>query len=64
MTPAFLALTLAITAPVTQDKEPPKKEAALVGKWVGERIKVGGKLLPLPVGGVSKELKSDGTVLL
>ena len=56
-----LALTVAAPAP----KEPPKKDAnPLLGEWVGEKAEAAGMPLPVPAGGVSMEIKPDGTMVM
>lgn len=53
-----LAVTLAAPAP----KEPPKKESSIVGEWVGEKLVIGGKEMPLAKGlkGVRFTFTEDG----
>jgi uncharacterized protein (TIGR03067 family) len=64
MTPTLLALVLAVAAPVTKDKEPPKKEPTIVGEWAGEKAEAAGMALPVPVGGMTMEFKGDGTLVI
>lgn len=56
----FLGLTVAVAAPAAKD--PPKKEATIVGQWVGEKAVAGGKELPVPDGGIVFTFAADGVL--
>jgi uncharacterized protein (TIGR03067 family) len=63
MTPALLALAVAVAAPAAKD--PPKKDPpTIVGEWLGEKAEAGGKPLPVPPGGVTMEFTADGKVVI
>ncbi|HKB05256.1 MAG TPA: TIGR03067 domain-containing protein [Gemmataceae bacterium] len=54
----LVGLAVAIGAP--KAKDPPKKEATIVGEWVGEKALAGGKELPVPDGGITFTFSADG----
>jgi len=58
----LVGLAVAVAAPAP--KEAPKKEATIVGEWVGEKAVSGGKEMPVPPGGVSFGFNADGTLTI
>jgi uncharacterized protein (TIGR03067 family) len=57
---ASLLVGLAVVVGAPKGKELPKKEATLVGEWVGEKALAGGKELPVPEGGITFTFTADG----
>jgi uncharacterized protein (TIGR03067 family) len=58
----LIGLALAVGAP--GPKETPKKEATIVGEWIGEKAIAGGKELPVPPGGISFTFMADGQMMV
>ena len=56
-TTILLGVALCVSAPTLKD--PPKKEAGVVGEWVPESMTLGGNKMTTPVG-VRYELTADG----
>jgi uncharacterized protein (TIGR03067 family) len=56
----LVGLALSVSAPGAKD--PPKKEATIVGEWVGEKAMIGGMNLPVPDGGISFRFAGDGAL--
>jgi uncharacterized protein (TIGR03067 family) len=63
MSPSLL-IGLAVVVAAPAPKEAPKKEATIVGEWIGEKAVSGGKELPVPPGGISMGFNADGTLTL
>jgi uncharacterized protein (TIGR03067 family) len=58
-----LLLGLAVTIGAPAAKDPPKKkEATIVGEWVGEKAVAGGMNLPIPDGGIVFTFATDGVL--
>jgi uncharacterized protein (TIGR03067 family) len=53
----ILGVAIGVSAPAIKD--PPKKDAGVVGEWVPESMTLGGKKMTTPVG-VRYELTADG----
>ena len=63
MTPALLALAVAVAAPAAKD--PPRKDPpTIVGEWAGEKAEAGSMPLPVPPGGITMEFAADGKVVI
>src|SRR5947209_1529799 len=60
----LLGLAVTVGAPVTKEKEPPKKEPAIVGEWEGVKAVAGGKDMPVPEGGIRFEFTADGKLII
>ena len=58
----LIGLALAVGAP--GPKEAPKKDASIVGEWIGEKAVAGGKELPIPEGGVGFTFTADGKLMV
>jgi len=58
----LIGLAVSIAAPAP--KEPPKKEATIVGEWVGEKMVAGGKDRPAPKGEVTFTFSADGKMTI
>ena len=57
-----VGLALAVGAPAAKD--PPKKDAGIVGEWVGEKATAGGKERPVPAGGITFTFTADGKFIV
>jgi uncharacterized protein (TIGR03067 family) len=58
--PACLLVGLALSVGAPAVKDPPKKEATIIGQWVGEKAVAGGMNLPVPDGGIIFTFAPDG----
>ena len=61
---ACLLVGLALSVGAPGVKDPPKKEATIVGEWVGEKAVAGGMDLPVPDGGITFTFAADGTLMV
>jgi uncharacterized protein (TIGR03067 family) len=61
-TTLLVGLALAVGAPGLKDE--PKKEASIVGEWVGVKATAGGKDRPVPAGGISFTFTADGKFIV
>jgi uncharacterized protein (TIGR03067 family) len=59
-----LLIGLAVVVAAPAPKEAPKKEATIVGEWIGEKAVSGGKEMPVPPGGISFGFHADGTLTI
>ena len=57
-----LLIGLAISVGAPGAKDAPKKEATIVGEWVGEKATRGGQDRPVPEGGILFTFTADGKV--
>jgi uncharacterized protein (TIGR03067 family) len=57
---ASLLIGLAVVVGAPKGKDLPKKEATIVGEWIGEKAHAGGKELPVPEGGITFTFAADG----
>jgi uncharacterized protein (TIGR03067 family) len=56
----LVGLAVSVGAPAVKD--PPKKEATIVGEWAGEKAVAAGMNLPIPEGGITFTFDADGTL--
>jgi len=61
---ASLLIGLAVGFGAPGAKDPPKKEESIVGEWVGESMVRGGKVRPVPEGGITFNFTADGKLLI
>jgi uncharacterized protein (TIGR03067 family) len=54
----LIGLTVTVAAPAP--KEAPKKEATIIGEWVGEKMVAGGQERPAPKDGITFTFSADG----
>jgi uncharacterized protein (TIGR03067 family) len=57
----LLGLSLALGAPA---KDPPKKEASVLGEWVPEKMVAGGKEMPAPKEKITFGFEADGKLIV
>jgi uncharacterized protein (TIGR03067 family) len=58
----MISLTLGVGAPAGKDA--PKKEESIVGEWAGESMVRGGKVRPVPEGGITFKFTADGKLIV
>jgi len=58
----LIGIAVGVGAPGVKD--PPKKEESIIGEWVGESMVRGGKVRPVPEGGITFKFTAEGKLIV